>query len=65
MDDPTVYVKAVGRDGAKGLRHSQKHNSQAVRNEFGNLEGPREKGAPNLQTNGRQDKDTPNGQTTG
>jgi hypothetical protein len=65
MDDPTVFVKAVGGDGAKGLRHSQEHNSQAVRNEFGNPEGPREKGTPNLQTNGGQAKDTPRLPKTG
>jgi hypothetical protein len=52
MDDPTVFVKAIGGHGAKGIRHSQEHNSEAARNEFGNLEGPREKGAPNLPTNG-------------
>jgi hypothetical protein len=56
MDDPTVFAKAAGGDGAKGLRHSQEHDSEAVRNEFGNLEGPQEKGTPNLQTNSGPDK---------
>jgi hypothetical protein len=59
MDDPTVFVKAISGHGAKGIRHSQEHNSEAARNEFGNLEGPREKGAPDLPTNGGQAKDTP------
>jgi hypothetical protein len=32
MDDPTVFVKAVGGDGAEGVRHSQEHHSEAVGN---------------------------------
>jgi hypothetical protein len=64
MDDPIVFAEAVGCDGAKGLRHPQEHDSEAVRNEFGDFEGPREKGTPGLQTNGGEEKDSPNRQTT-
>ena len=64
MDDRTVLVKAIGCDGAKGLRSSQEHSPEGVRIFFANQEDPREKDTSNLQEIDGQDKDTRNWQKT-